>query len=341
MTWKEVRSTVFGFLEESSCDHQERQDGVDWFVDGNRVQVTYTAAGEGENASLRVEVRTNIGEFDQRYVDRASTLAARLNGSLPLSVFVAEDSQVSLRLVLNLYSTGRTLFRFLRAAVLMQAYYAKAARELLHRESESVIGRGFEPACRVASEGREYQSPADELGASLLASYVPSADAWLLQRWPVVRQHLIRVMEDCGFPLGWGNHEVQFFNPGPPDIAVAVLDPEHTKHGHLGRGFVVQARLLPPLEELETQPDDWYNALNLALLKSGGSVLGGFTPAERARTMGLAIDLWVPCYALAHPSMGDRDLAIYLGNLVLHAAGASFELLRSGQLDLDPLFPTT
>jgi hypothetical protein len=167
----------------------------------------------------------------------------------------------------------------------------------------------------------------DAVAETALHELLLDNDPWLLPRWGDMRKHLTHTMGELGYRPGWGNEEVQFYNEMPPDVAVAVLEPATDRKGARGHGIVVQARILSPHEVLQTPSAGDMNALNVALLDTGLSVLGGFSGAQ-ATQVGLMVDLWIPVAGVVDPSLSDPANATSLGNLAVHVAGAPFAVYQ-------------
>jgi len=243
-------------------------------------------------------------------------IANQLNSEIPMSAFVVEDSQLSLRCRVNVSSTGRTLLRVISAAVLLHAYYAMAARVVV----SSNHNKGL---ISLVDDGHAGQEGEEPVSKSLLKAILLRNDPWLLDRWPAIKPHLTAIMLEFGFTKGWGDEEVQFFNEVPPDLAVAVLDPERARFASLGRGVLMQARVIPPGSHLESLTPETVNDLNLAMFATGRSVLGGFSSID-AVVSGLMVDLWVPVDGVVAKSQDAAMNGTCLANLAVHAAGAPF-----------------
>ena len=322
VSWHEVRHSALGFLDWPAFVVEEQTDGADWFVDGQRVQIRYKVVTEDV---LSVALCTDIAEVTEPASvpadglsphERALRFADRLNKDLPMSVLVVLEERLQLRCVVNVSPTGRTMLRVLHAAALLHAYYAMVVRR--HIENNQ-----WADSLELVRDGHPATDETTHVTEAALAELLLDNDPWLLSRWGDIRRHLTHTMSELGYRPGWGNEEVQFYNEMSPDVAVAVLDQEVNRTGALGRGVVVQARILSPQEMLQTPPAGDMNALNVALLDTGLSVLGGFSSAD-ATQVGLMVDLWVPVAGVVDPALSDQVNATSLGNLAVHVAGAPF-----------------
>jgi len=334
VAWNEVRRTALGFLDWPALVVDERPDGLDWFVNGQCIQIRYKVIAEDV---LSVSLRTDIAEFPAPASapadglsphERALRLADLLNRDLPMSVLIVLEERLQLRCVVNVSPTGRTMLRVLHAAALLHAYFAMAVQRLINHNQEAGL-------VKVIRDGHFEPDESTPDTKAVLGEILLNNDPWLLSRWAGMRKHLTQTMGELGYRPGWGNEEVQFYNEAPPDVAIAVLDPEASRVSDLGRGVVVQARIVSPHEMLKTPPADDMNTLNVALLDTGLSVLGGFSGVT-ATQVGLMVDLWIPVAGVVDPALSDSANATSLGNLAVHVAHAPFAVHRRLRQPINP-----
>lgn len=319
-TWAEVRNVSLAFLDDTSPVTQlvvERANGVEWYSQGSRVLISAVEHDMEGGSDLLVSVRTDIADLAD--VNVGLRLAAHMNKELPMSMFVLEDLRLSLRCVVRLTSTGRTLLSALRAAVLLQADYAHAARAM-------VMERGERLGARLVLDGVPQDPDPSQAFPAALHALSPDSGSWFRGRWAQTRPYLERTMNGLGWPTGWGNHEVQHFNEMPPDIAVALLDPPDSRYASHGDGITIIARVIPPDESVDTIEPDALNEWNLRMLSLGVSALGPLR-ADRGSIAGLRVDTWVPVAPLLDKRYSDSILGIFLANLACHVARSPFALL--------------
>lgn len=319
ISWVEVRTTALGFLDipaPATHEFRELADGVEWYTQGVRVQVSATSDALGDQDVLIVDVRTEIAVLTDEAV--GLVLAEKMNTELPLSMFVVEDYKLTLRCQVRLTSANRSLLPMVRTAVLLQAYYAASA--------QCAIAASQNPEVRPANDGNQTQElwrpvlQADILG-------VGNNGEWFPTRWQTAKEQMVLSMKRTHrWPIGWGNSEVQHFNEIPPDVAVALLDPPDPKFATLGVGVSVIARILLPEPGIEAQVSrELLNQINLYMLRLQVTALGAMR-ADSGDLVGLRVEVWLPIAGFLDASDSDQVLGIRLANAAIHTALAPFAL---------------
>jgi hypothetical protein len=317
ISWAEVRTTALGFLDTpgpETHEFRELADGVEWYTQGVRVQVSATRDVLGDRDVLVVDVRTEIAVLTDETV--GLVLAEQMNTELPLSMFVVEDHKLTLRCRVLLSSTGRTLLPVVRTVALLQAYYAASA--------QYVIIASQNPEVRPANDG----SPTQGLSRPVLQAELlddGSAGEWFPTRWQKAKEQMTLSMQTTHhWPVGWGNSEVQHFNEMPPDVAVALLDPPDPLFATLGVGVSVIARVLPGVPGIEAWASrELLNQINLYMLQLNFSALGAMR-ADKGDLAGLRVQLWLPVAGFLDASHSNEVLGIALANAAIHTARAPF-----------------
>ena len=317
IAWAEVRTTALGFLDipgPATHEFRELADGVEWYTQGVRVQVSATSDVLGDRDVLIVDLRTEIAALTDEMVGLG--LAEQMNTELPLSMFVVEDHKLTLRCRVVLSSAGRTLLPVVRTAALLQAHYAASA--------QYVISASQNPKVRPANDG----SPTQGLSRPVFQAELlddGSAGEWFPTRWQETKEQMTLSMQMTHhWPVGWGNSEVQHFNEMPPDVAVALLDLPDPLFATFGVGVSVIARVLPGVPGVEALVSrELLNQINLYMLQLKFSALGAMR-ADKGDLVGLRVQLWLPVAGFLNASHSDQVLGVFLANAAIHTAGAPF-----------------
>jgi hypothetical protein len=321
ISWDEVRTSALGFLDVPGPATQEVRDvvdGVEWYTQGVRVRISATSSTIDDNEVIFVDMRTEVAELAQDEVGLA--IVERFNAELPLSVLVVEDRKISMRSRILLTSTGRTLLQVVRIAALLQADYAARARQIIAAAQSDRIW--------PASDGIPTPEQALPPFPAAMRDAVDGDGEWFAQRWSRAREHMTRTMLELGWPVGWGNQEVQHYNEMPPDVAVAFLDPPDPHFTVLGAGVVVVARIVAPQPGLEESfSSELLNQCNTYMLQLPTTVLAPLR-CDKSDMVGLRTQACIPVAGFLDRTHGDRALGTALANVASHLAQAPFTVLR-------------
>lgn len=307
-TWTEIREQTLEFLNKDLALTErvvERPNGVDWFTSGVKTSITAHSRSHDYLYTL-VDICTHIANIRDERV--GCEMAAFINTEIPMSICVWENDLLSLRCRFSLTATGRSFLDVIKVATLLQVDYAHEAKKTFVNSSELRASHPNDGSVLVNNHRNLFAA---------FKTITKGGGEWLYDAWNTIRLDIDKTMIGLGYPIGWGNHEVQHYNEMPPDIAVAVLKPADPRFIKLGAGATFIAKATSPHESINKIPKTVINQLNISMLNSEGSAIGPFR-GDRGDIAGLRIEAWVPAAGLEQAKLSSHNAGVTLANIAAH-----------------------